>query len=44
MAAAVAPWGSRSELHPLRNIHWLERTGWILAGARADEREMAESR
>ena len=32
-AAAAALWGSRSELHPLRNMHWLEGTGWILGGA-----------
>ena len=32
-AAAAALWGSRSELHPLRNMHWLEGIGWILGGA-----------
>ena len=31
-AAGAALWGSR-ELHPLRNMHWVERTGWVLGGA-----------
>ena len=32
-AAAAALWGSGRELHPFRDMHWLEGAGWLLGGA-----------
>ena len=32
-AAAAGLWGSRRELHPLRDMHWVEKVGWLLGGA-----------
>lgn len=32
-AAGAGLWGSRRELHPLRDMHWVERAGWLLGGA-----------
>ncbi len=32
-AAVAGLWGSRRELHPLRDMHWVERAGWLLGGA-----------
>ena len=32
-AAAGGLWGPRQELHPLLDMHWVERAGWLLGGA-----------
>ena len=32
-AAGAGLWGPRRELHPLRDIHWVEGAGWLLGGA-----------
>ena len=32
-AAADGLWGPRQELHPLLDMHWVERAGWLLGGA-----------
>ena len=32
-AAGAGLWGSRREPHPLRDMHWVERVGWLLGGA-----------
>ena len=34
-AAGAGLWGSPRELHPLRDMHWVERAGWLLGGAAA---------
>lgn len=31
--AGAGLWGSRRDLHPLRDMHWVERAGWLLGGA-----------
>ena len=32
-AAGAGLWGSRREPHPLRDMHWVEKVGWLLGGA-----------
>ncbi len=32
-AAGAGLWGSRRELHPLLDMHWVEMAGWLLGGA-----------